>query len=102
MRKSFPLAYLLALMLGILIIDCSSSSKDDAANSSSQANTGNVEPKSDGQQYQAVCTDTQAHGGNDYVLTKWVDSKYKAEIYGKEHERKNKGHVVKYNERAKP
>jgi hypothetical protein len=102
MCKSFSVACLFVLVLGMFVFGCSSAGNDGAANSSSQANAGNAESKAEGKQYQAVCTAVQEHGGNEYVLTKWVDSKYKAEVYGKEHERKNNTHVVKYNERVKP
>ncbi len=102
MRKPFLVAGLLVLLIGAFI-GCQSAGKTpEAANASLQTNGANAEAKSDGKQYRAVCTDKQTHGGNDYVLTKWLDSKHTAEIYGKEHERKNKGHVVKYNERIKP
>jgi len=112
MRKSFSVTCLFFLMLGVFI-GCKATDKKDASTVTEEAtrssqpvgtNAANVEPKPEGRQiqYMAVCTDKQAHGGNDYVLTKWLDSRDKAAIYGREHERKKKGHVVKYNERDKP
>ncbi|MCI0694785.1 hypothetical protein L0337_22610 [candidate division KSB1 bacterium] len=102
MRKSFSIACLLVMMIGVSI-GCDSANKKEETNQSSlQTNAANGGQQSDGKQYQAACTDKQTHGGNDYVLTKWLDSKYKAEVYGKEHERKNKGHVVIYKERITP
>jgi len=103
MRKSFSVTCLFVLMVSVFI-GCKATDKTEETTKSSQTNTANVEPKPEGQQiqYMAVCTDKEVHGGNDYVLTKWLDSKDKAVVYGREHERKNKGHVVKYNERVKP
>jgi hypothetical protein len=102
MRKSFFVNCLLIPLIAVLI-GCKATDKTEETTTSSQTNTANVEPKPEGQQiqYMAVCTDT-SHGGNEYVLTKWLDSKDKALVYGREHERKRKGHVVKYNERVKP
>lgn len=92
MRRLFIISVLFALMIGVFI-SCQSTGKDESAASS---NPGEVI------QYRGVCQDKAAHGGNDYVLTKWLDNKDKVLVYTKEHERKNKGHVVVIEERVKP
>jgi hypothetical protein len=92
-----------SVLLILAIMGCESGNKQDAAKTSDQENAAQAESEeADGKhEYMAVCTDKESHGGNDYVLTKWLGSKYKATVYGKEHERKNKGHVVTYRERLK-
>ena len=67
-----------------------------------QSDTATNETKSESKQYMAVCTTRVEHEGNEYILTRWVDSKDKALVYGREHSRKKKGHVVIYRERDKP
>ena len=102
MRKSSSVIYLFVLLIGVFI-GCKATDKTEETTQSSQTNTANAEPKPEGQQiqYMAVCTNKEVHG-NDYVLSKWLASKDKARVYGREHEMKNKGHIVKYNERVNP
>lgn|SRR3990172_2655552 len=103
MCKPVAVACLFVLMIGILV-GCKSDDQGKAANSSPQVTAKKEEPKPEGQQmqYRAVCTEKEAHGGNEYLLTRWLDSKDKVLPYSREHERKNKSHVVRIDERVKP
>lgn len=70
-----------------------------------EAAGSSVEAEAEGgpYQYRAVCTEKEAHGGNEQILTRWLDSRDKAEAYGKEHgDFKYKGHRRKIEKRAKP
>jgi len=87
MCKSFTSACLLFLLLGAAY-GCKS--------------PDNAQANGEQKQYQAVCLSKEAHEGNEYILTKWLDSKTKAQMYGGEHARKKKGHNVVYRERLKP
>jgi hypothetical protein len=54
-------------------------------------------------QYRAVCTEAAAHGGTEYVLTRWLDSRDKAKGYGEYHgDFKEKGHRWRLEQRVKP
>lgn len=105
MRKPFYLAFLLALMLGVFL-GCSSSEKtEEAAQPSVSANGASVAPAAEGKQmqYRAVCIEKQAHAGNEYVLSKWLDDKEKANSFGQYHgDFKEKGHRWRVDERVKP
>jgi hypothetical protein len=103
MCKPFFVACLFVLMIGVFI-GCQSTGKNEAANSSPQANGASVESKPGEQrQYRAVCQQKEAHGGNAQVLSKWLDEKEKAEELGKYHtDFKDKGHRVVIEERVKP
>jgi len=107
MRKSFSVACLFVLVIGAFI-GCKATDKtEEAANSSLQPNavpqSGTAsEPEKTPRQYMAVCLTKEEHEGYEYILTKWLDTKYNAQIYGREHARKKKGHNVVYNERVKP
>lgn len=105
MRKPFYLAFLLALMLGVLL-GCSSSEKSEAAAQPSvSANGASAAPTAEGKQmqYRAVCIEKQAHAGNEYVLSKWLDDKEKANSFGQYHgDFKEKGHRWRVDERVKP
>ncbi len=102
MCKSFSFAFLFALMIGVLI-GCQSTGKNEAANSP-QANGASVESKPGEQrQYRAVCIEKAEHGGNEYVLSKWFDSRDKANELGQYHgDFKYKGHRWRIDERVKP
>lgn len=102
MRKSFFIACLFILMMGVLI-GCQSTGKNEAANSSPQAKGASVASKPGEQrQYRAVCLQKEAHGGNQQVLSKWLDEKEKAEALGNYHtDFKDKGHQVVIEERVK-
>jgi len=104
MRKSLAIFCSFVLLIGALL-GCNATDKtEEAANSSAPSNAANAAPLEEKtpQQYMAVCITKEAHEGNEYVLTKWLDTKYKAEVYGREHARKRKGHEVVYKERVKP
>lgn len=102
MCKSFSAACLVALTM-CMLVGCNAAGKDKAAKSSLPADAVQLErkPGEEHIQYMAVCTTKQSHEGYEYILTKWLDSKDKAMVYGKEHARKKIGHVVVYNERMK-
>lgn len=103
MGKSFSFAFWIVLMIGVLV-GCQSTGKNEAANSSTQANGASVEPKPGEQrQYRAVCIEKAEHGGNEYVLSKWMDSREKANEFGQYHgDFKYKGHRWRIDERVKP
>lgn len=103
MRKSFSHVCWLAVMIGVFV-GCQSTGKNEAANSSPQTNGASVTSKPGEQhQYRAVCQQKEAHGGNEQVLSKWLDEKEKAEELGKYHsDFKDKGHLVVIEERVKP
>ncbi len=54
------------------------------------------------EQFMAVCTEKQEHGGQDHPLTTWLDTRDEASQAGKEHEQKNKGHRWRIDTRPKP
>ena len=86
MRKSFSIVFLLAAMIGVLIGCDSANKKEETPQSSPQTNGANLASKPGEQrQYRAVCTEKAEHGGNEYVLSKWLDEKEKAEELGKYH-----------------
>ena len=100
MNKPFSLACLFALLL-VVFMACSSNGKNDAGQSSSQ-NAANAEAKPGEQhEYRAVCTEKEAHGGNEAILSRWVDSKEKAEMQADAHSEDN-GHRTRIDERVKP
>lgn len=105
MRKSLYLACLCALTMSGFI-GCSSSDKtEDAAKPAVQPNAASVAPAAEGKQmqYRAVCIEKQAHAGNEYVLSKWLDDKEKADSFGQYHgDFKEKGHRWRVDERVKP
>ena len=54
-------------------------------------------------EYRAVCLEREAHGGNEYVLTSWLDTKAKAgELANYHGEFKYKGHRTRIDRRVKP
>jgi hypothetical protein len=54
-------------------------------------------------QYRAVCIEKDAHGGHEYVLSKWLDSREQADGFGQYHgDFKEKGHRWRIDERVKP
>jgi hypothetical protein len=62
-----------------------------------------VSAQESGKQYRAVCTEKTAHGGNEYVLSRWLDARDKAMDLGEYHSNfKEKGHRVRYEERVRP
>jgi hypothetical protein len=62
-----------------------------------------VDTSSAGKQFRAVCSEKTMHGGNEQVLSKWLDEKEKAVALGEYHSNfKDKGHRWRLEERAKP
>jgi len=62
-----------------------------------------VDTSSAGKQYRAVCSEKAMHGGNEQVLSRWLDEKDKAVALGEYHSNfKDKGHRWRLEERAKP
>ncbi len=101
MRKSFPVTCWFALMIGVFI-GCQSTNKNEATKSSPQTTAANAEAKPGEQhQYRAVCIEKEAHGGNEAILSRWLDSKDKAEALGESHAEDN-GHRWRIEERVKP
>jgi hypothetical protein len=88
MRRSFTLA-----LLSVVIAGISAGCKAGAT----------VETSSAGKQFRAVCSEKTMHGGNEQVLSKWLDDKDKAVALGEYHSNfKDKGHRWRLEERAKP
>jgi hypothetical protein len=88
MRRPFLLVFLSAMTLGI------------AAGCKAAAT---VDTSSAGKQFRAVCSEKTMHGGNEQVLSKWLDEKDKAVALGEYHSNfKDKGHRWRLEERAKP
>lgn len=64
---------------------------------------GELTPDGTPYQYRAVCMEKEAHGGTEYVLTRWLDSKDKAAGYGAYHgEFKYNGHRWRIEQRIRP
>jgi hypothetical protein len=62
-----------------------------------------VDTSSEGKQFRAVCAEKAAHGGNEQVLSRWLDERDKAVALGEYHANfKDKGHRWRLEERAKP
>jgi hypothetical protein len=105
MLKSFFALGLVVFMFGALIGCTNSDQTAEGAKSPPQTNGAGAAPKLEGgqHQYRAVCIETAEHGGNEYVLSKWFDSREKADEFGKYHgDFKYKGHRWRIDERAKP
>jgi hypothetical protein len=103
MRKPFAFACFSVLLVGVLISCKATDKTPEAATSSALSNAAKaVQEEKPQYQYMAVCMTKEEHGDNEYILTRWLDSKDRAEIYGGEHVMKRKGHEVIYKERAKP
>jgi hypothetical protein len=88
MRRSFLVVCLSALTMGIAI-GCKAAAT--------------VDTSSAGKQFRAVCSEKAMHGGNEQVLSKWLDAKEKAVALGEYHSNfKDKGHRWRLEERMKP
>ena len=62
-----------------------------------------VDTSSEGKQFRAVCSEKAAHGGTEYVLSRWLDERDKAVALGEYHGNfKDKGHRWRLEERPKP
>ena len=111
MRKPFSVTCLLVLIVGAFM-SCKDTDKKDVSTvtgektkSSLQTNATNVELKSEEKQhqYRAVCIEKEEHGGNEYVLSKWLDSREQANSFGQYHgDFKYKGHRWRIEERVAP
>lgn len=111
MRKLFSVTCLFVLIVGVFM-GCKDTDKKDAATvtgektkSSLQTSATHVEPKQEGKQYQyrAVCISKEEHGGNEQVLSTWLDSREEAKSIGLYHgEFKYKGHNWRIEERVAP
>ncbi|MGH7494258.1 MAG: hypothetical protein ACREOO_17950 [bacterium] len=105
MLRSLLAPGVVVLMIGALV-GCTNSDKTaEAAKSPPLTNGAGAAPSSEGgqHQYRAVCIEKAEHGGNEYVLSKWLDSREKADELGKYHgDFKYKGHRWRIDERAKP
>jgi hypothetical protein len=100
MCKSFSATWLFALLIGVFM-GCRSTDKNEAAKSTPPT-AANVETKAGVQhQYRAVCIEKEAHGGNEAVLSRWLDSKDKAVALGETHAEDNV-HRWRLEERVKP
>ena len=97
MLKSFSVACLFALLLAVFLA-CGSDGKNDASQPSSQSAASKPEEQ---HEYRAVCIEKEAHGGNEAILSRWVDSKEKAEAQADAHSEDN-GHRTRIDERVKP
>ncbi len=110
MRKSLALACVLALMIfGMTACqsgsktDSSTSIEEDSATPAPSVQSKTAETAEVQYQYRAVCIQKEAHGGNNQILTRWLDSKERAEAYGQYHgDHKYKGHRWIIEERVKP
>jgi hypothetical protein len=96
MRMSCPVACAAVLVLVVFSSGCSGTDKSAAAAATSAQGDGIHE-------YRAVCTETAAHGGNEQVLSKWLETRAQPESIGNYHSNfKAKGHRVRIEERVKP
>ena len=87
MRGSFWLVCLSALTIGFSL-GCKAAATVDTSTA--------------GKQFRAVCSEKAAHGGNEQVLSRWLDEKDKAVALGEYHSNfKDKGHRVRIEERLK-
>jgi len=106
MLKSMLVICLSAFLIGVFL-GCKTADRADTAKSSDQANGTNGDPKPgdgvEGHQYRAVCIEKEAHGGNEQVLSRWLDSREKAYELGNYHsDFKENGHRWKIEDRVKP
>lgn len=54
------------------------------------------------EQYMAICTETQEHGGQEYALTAWLSTREAANEAGKAHEQATRGHRWTIRTRTAP
>ena len=111
MHKSFSVTCLFVLIVAVCV-GCQAPDKKDASTvteektkSSLQTSATHVDPKADGKQhqYRSVCIEKEEHGGNEYVLSKWLDSRDQANGFGQYHgDFKYKGHRWRIEERVAP
>jgi hypothetical protein len=95
MRTSLPVACAAVLILGVVTGGCRGTDKTAAA-AATEVSDGIHE-------YRAVCTQKEMHGGNEYVLSKWFETRGPARSIGDYHGNfKSKGHQIRIEERVKP
>ena len=107
MRKVFVTAAAWSVILGTLGCGMGNAGAPEAgATAPSLEAHASAQPGAAGQQlsqYRAVCIETSAHNGKEYVLTRWLDNREKAQEYGDYHGNfKAAGHHWKIEQRAKP
>jgi hypothetical protein len=102
MRASWPAIGAAVLIAAVLSGGCGGS--DRAAAATSPPDAARSTPQGDGvHQYRAVCTEKALHDGNEYVLTRWLDTRDEARTIGDYHGWfKYRGHQVRIEERTKP
>ena len=105
MRLSLSAIWLLLFAI-VRLMGCGPADKTaEVDNSSSQSHVAaaRADTSKDQRQYRAVCLEKEAHGGNEYVLSRWLDDKDKAFALGQYHgDFKDKGHRWRLEERVKP
>jgi hypothetical protein len=102
MRTSWPVACAAVLILGLFSSGCSATGK--TAPSAATEDGSNSSAQGDGiHQYRAVCTEKALHDGNEYVLSKWLETRDQAKGIGDYHGWfKYKGHQIRIEERVNP
>jgi hypothetical protein len=102
MRTSRLVACAAVLILGAFSSGCSPTDKTAAA--AAAADVGKSAAQGDGiHEYRSVCTEKALHGGNEYVLSKWFETRGQAKTIGDYHGQfKYKGHQIRIEERVKP
>ena len=107
MRQSFSAVGLLAFIVGVQVgcttpANTATSGVTRDAASPQPNGTMAIQRPGTATQYRAVCIEKEAHGGNEYVLTSWLDSKDKADELANYHsEFKYKGHRTRIDTRVK-
>lgn len=93
------------MLLAAILAGCSPGPSREATTSSAQtpATSLPLDTAAGERQYRAVCLDARSHGGNEQVLTRWLDTRAKAKEIGDYHaDFKYKGHSVRIEERVRP
>ena len=111
MRTSFSVLCVCVLLVGVLL-SCTAPDKqaastvtEESTKSALQVSAAPAKTTPEGTQYQyrAVCLEKAAHGGNEQVLSTWLDSKDEAMKLGQYHgDFKKNGHRWRIEERVKP
>jgi hypothetical protein len=101
MRTSWPVACAAVVIAAVFSGGCGGT---DRASAAAPQDAARSMPQGDGvHQYRAVCTEKALHDGNEYVLTRWLDTRDEARTIGDYHGYfKYRGHEVRIEERTKP
>jgi len=101
MRTSWPVACAAVLILGVFSSGCGGTDKTAPAAAIEDASKSSA--LGDGiHEYRAVCTEKVLHGGNEYVLSRWLETRDQARSIGDYHGGfKYKGHQIRIEERVK-